>query len=126
MEQDRTELDEAQGRLAPGDDGVHTGAIAVVGTDAAIAITVESGGVTTGTAISFTSDQIDERRFLGLLHGSLSLVGRVGRRRNGAWVSVNAVAKTPAPCAPATWSLAKKCTALADAPGCSSKCFVAT
>jgi hypothetical protein len=67
LEQDRTELDEAQGRLAPGDDGVHAGAVAVVGADAAIAVTVESCRVTAPAAVSLTGNEIDERRFLGLL-----------------------------------------------------------
>ena len=67
LEQDRAELDEAQGRLAPGDDGVHTGAVAVVRADAAIAVTVEGRGVTARPAVSLTGDEIDERRFLGLL-----------------------------------------------------------
>jgi len=30
LEEDRPELDEPQGGLAPGDDGVHTGAVRVV------------------------------------------------------------------------------------------------
>jgi hypothetical protein len=47
-----------------------------VGTNAAVAITVKSGGVATVATISLAGDQIDERRFLGLLHGSLSLVGQ--------------------------------------------------
>jgi hypothetical protein len=67
LEQDRTELDESECRLAPGDDGVHTGTVAVVGADAAIAVTVESGGVAAGPAIAFAGDQIDEGRFFSLL-----------------------------------------------------------
>jgi hypothetical protein len=67
LEQDRTELDEAQGRLAPGDDGVHAGAVAVVGADAAVAVTVEGRSVTARSAVSLTGNEIDERRFLGLL-----------------------------------------------------------
>ena len=81
LEQDRAQLDEPQGRLAPGDDGVHAGAVAVVGTDAAVAVTVEGGGVTAGPTVPFAGDQIDERRFLGLLHVSLSLLGRWGAAR---------------------------------------------
>jgi hypothetical protein len=88
LEQDRTELDEAQGRLAPGDDGVHAWTVSVVGTDAAVAITVEGGGVAAGAAVSFTGDEIDEGRFLSLLHESLTsrLIGLVGggARRSGA------------------------------------------
>ena len=75
LEQDRTELDQPEGRLAPGDDGVHAGAIAVVGADAAVAITVERGRVAAGPAVTFAGDEIDERRFLGLLHVSLSQAG---------------------------------------------------
>jgi hypothetical protein len=67
LEQDRTELDESEGRLAPGDDGVHAGTIAVVGADAAVAVTVEGGPVAARSAVSLTGDEIDERRFLGLL-----------------------------------------------------------
>src|SRR4029079_7254795 len=67
LQQDRTELDEAQGRLAPGDDGVHAGAVAVVGTDATVAITVERRRVAAAPAVALAGDQIDERRFLGLL-----------------------------------------------------------
>jgi hypothetical protein len=60
LEQDRTELDQAQGRLAPGDDGVHAGTVAVVGTDAAVAVTVEGCGVTAIPAVTLTRDEIDE------------------------------------------------------------------
>jgi hypothetical protein len=70
LEEDRTELDESEGRLAPGDDGVHAGTISVVGADAAVAIAVESGGVAAGPAIAFAGDQVDEG-FLSLLHESL-------------------------------------------------------
>ena len=65
----RAQLDEPQRRLAPGDDGVHAGAVAVVGTDAAVAVAVERGRVTARAAVALAGDQIDERRFLGLLHG---------------------------------------------------------
>jgi hypothetical protein len=60
LEQDRAELDEAQGRLAPSDDGVHAGTIAVVGADAAVAVTVEGGPVTARPAVTLTGDEIDE------------------------------------------------------------------
>jgi hypothetical protein len=76
LEQDRAELDESKGSLTPGDDGVHAGTIAVVGTDATVTITVESGGVTTVATISLAGDEIDKGRFLGLLHVSLSFVGQ--------------------------------------------------
>lgn len=72
LEQDRTELDEPEGRLAPCDDGVHTRAVAVVGADAAVAIAIEGGSVTAGTTISLAGDQVNETRFLSLLHKSLS------------------------------------------------------
>jgi hypothetical protein len=80
LEQDRTELDQPKGRLAPGDDGVHAGTVAVVGTDAAVAITVEGGGVTAGAAVPFTGNQVHELGFLSLLHKlPLSCPSRVGR-----------------------------------------------
>jgi hypothetical protein len=85
LEQDRTELDKAKGRLAPGDDGVDARTVAVVGTDAAVAITVECRGITARPAVPLTGNQIDERRFLGLLHKSLSsLWGAVKGVRSGA------------------------------------------
>jgi hypothetical protein len=60
LEQDRTELDEAQRALAPGDDGVHAGTIAVVGADAAVAITVQRSRIAAVPAIAFAGDEIDE------------------------------------------------------------------
>jgi hypothetical protein len=81
LEQDRTELDESEGRLAPGDDGVHARTIAVVGADTAVAVTVEGGGVAAGPAVSFAGDEIDECRFLGLLHESLPERGGARRRQ---------------------------------------------
>jgi hypothetical protein len=81
LEQDRPELDESKGRLAPGDDGVHAGTVAIVGADAAVAVAVECCGVAARAAIALAGDQIDERRFLGLLHVSLSpLRGKVNGR----------------------------------------------
>jgi hypothetical protein len=71
VEQDRTELDESESRLAPGDDGVHAGTVAVVGAHAAVAIAVERRGVAATPAVALAGDQIDEGRFLGLLHDSL-------------------------------------------------------
>ena len=76
LEQDGAELDESKGSLTPGDDGVHAGTVAVVGTDATVSVTVEGGGVATVSTISLAGDQINKGRFLGLLHGSLSLVGQ--------------------------------------------------
>jgi hypothetical protein len=67
LEQDRTELDQPKGGLAPGDDGVHARAVAVVGADAAVAVAVEGCRVAARSAVTFTGDEIDERRFLGLL-----------------------------------------------------------
>ena len=60
LEQDRTELDQAQCRFAPSDDGVHAGAIAVVGADTAISVAVERRGVTAGPTVALTGDEIDE------------------------------------------------------------------
>jgi hypothetical protein len=60
LKQDRAELDQAECRFAPGDDGVHAGAVAVVGAHTAIAITVEGCGVTAGSTISLAGDEIDE------------------------------------------------------------------
>jgi hypothetical protein len=70
LEKDRAELYQAQGALAPGDDGVHAGAVDVVGTDSAVAIAVQGSRITTIPAISLTGDEIDECRFLCLLHYS--------------------------------------------------------
>ena len=77
LEQERTEFDQAQGRLAPGDDGVHARTVAVVGADAAVAVAIEGGGVAAVPAVPLTGDEIDERCFLSLLHTSLTM-GRVG------------------------------------------------
>ena len=60
LEQDGAELDESKGSLTPGDDGVHAGAVAVVGADAAIAVTVEGCGIAARAAVSLTGDEIDE------------------------------------------------------------------
>ena len=69
LEQERAQLDEPQRRLAPRDDGVDAGTVAVVGAHAAIAVTVQSRSVAAGTAIALAGDQIDERGILSLLHG---------------------------------------------------------
>ena len=68
LEQDRAQLDEPQRRLASGDDGVHTGAVGVVRADATVAVAVEGRRVAARSAVTLTGDQIDEGRFLGLLH----------------------------------------------------------
>jgi len=80
LEQDRTELDQSEGRLAPGDDGVHAGAVGVVGTDATVAITVERRRVAARSAVTLAGDEIDERCFLGLLQ----LIPHIAGGRNGA------------------------------------------
>jgi len=88
LQQDRTELDQAESRLAPGDDGVHAGTVAVVGTHAAVAVTVEGCCVAARPAITLTRDEIDERRFLGLLQlVPLSCGGRGWAGRDGgSWI----------------------------------------
>ena len=60
LEQDRPELDEPQGGLAPGDDGVHAGAVRVVGADAAVAVAVKARGIAAVPAVALTGDEIDE------------------------------------------------------------------
>src|SRR5574337_708148 len=60
LEQDRPHLDDAQGRLAPGHDGVHAGAVGVVGTDAAVTVTVEVGGIAAPATVALTGDEVDE------------------------------------------------------------------
>jgi len=89
LEQDRAQLDEPQRRLATGDDGVHTRAVAVVRTDATIAIAIESRGITARSAVTLAGDQIDERCFLSLLHGlPLSVLGKAtggARSDGGPW-----------------------------------------
>jgi hypothetical protein len=86
LQEDRTELDQAEGRLAPGDDGVHAGTVAVVGTHAAVAVAVEGCRVAARPAVTLAGDEIDERRFLCLLQlVPLLELGRVwGRDRCGA------------------------------------------
>ena len=51
------QLDEPQRRLASGDDGVHAGAVAVVRTDATIAVAVQSSRVAAGPAIALARDE---------------------------------------------------------------------
>ena len=82
LEQDRAQLDEPQRRLASGDDGVHAGAVAIVGADAAVAVTIERRRITARPTVALTGDQIDERCFLGLLHG-LPLYGAGQRGERG-------------------------------------------
>jgi len=82
LEQDRAQLDEPQRGLASGDDGVHAGAIAVVGTDTTVAVTVEGGRIAAVPAIALARDEIDERGFLGLLHG-LPPIATLGAHKRG-------------------------------------------
>ena len=60
LEKDRAQLDQPQRRLAPGDDGVHAGAVAVVRADAAVAVTVKGRRVATGPTVPFAGNEIDE------------------------------------------------------------------
>jgi hypothetical protein len=71
LEEDRPELDEPQGSLAPGDDGVHTGAVRVVVADTAIPIAVQRHGVTAIPAVPLTGDEINEGGISDLLHHTL-------------------------------------------------------
>jgi hypothetical protein len=82
LEQDGAQLDEAQRGLAPGDDGVHAGAVAVVRTHATVAVTVEGSGITAVPAIALARDEIDERGILGLLQRTPSICG-AGHERGG-------------------------------------------
>ena len=85
LEQDGPQLDEPQRRLASGDDGVHAWTVAVVWANATVAVTVEGCGVAARPAVTLTSNQIDKRCFLGLLHGlPLSGAGQ-GERGVGHW-----------------------------------------
>ena len=82
LEQDWPQLDEPQRRLASGDDGVDAGTVSVVGADATVAVAIERRGVAAGPAVTLAGNEIDERRFLGLLHGlPLYDAGQV----TGAW-----------------------------------------
>src|ERR1035437_6602576 len=69
LEEDRTELDDPQGGLAPGDDGVHAGTVAVVRADAAVAVAIQRRSVAACPAVSLAGDQINKRLFLGPLPG---------------------------------------------------------
>jgi len=80
LEQLWTELQDAERRLAAGDDGVHAGAIRIVRTWPAVAIAVEPCGITAGPTIALARDQVGERLVTELrirrwkrLHGPLSL-----------------------------------------------------
>ena len=85
LEQDRTELDQPQGRLAPGDDGVHAGAVAVVGADAAVAVTVEGGGVAADRQSRSQAMRSTNDASSACFNSSLSLCwGRIGGAARGA------------------------------------------
>src|SRR6185436_4181623 len=94
LEQDRAQLDEPQRGLAPGDDGVHTGAIAVVRTHATVAITVEGRRITAVPAIALARDEIDERGILGLLQRTPSICS-AGHERGGGWETCREDASGP-------------------------------
>jgi hypothetical protein len=81
LEQDRPQLDEPQGGLASGDDGVHAGTVRVMRAHTAVAVTVEGRCIAARTAVSLARDQIDERGVLGLLHGlpPVAALGTSGR-----------------------------------------------
>ena len=96
LEQDRSELDQPQGRFAPGDDGVHAGTVAVVGTDTAVAIAIEGCGIAARAAIALAGNQIDERLFLGLLHKSLiSVPGKVWLGVGLCWMACRWILTDP-------------------------------
>src|SRR5688500_6986202 len=61
LEQDRTELDDAQCSLAPSDDGVDTRTVSVVWTDSAVAIAIERHGIAAVAAFALASDQVNKR-----------------------------------------------------------------
>jgi hypothetical protein len=69
LEHDRAQLNDAQRRLAPGDDGVDTRTVSVVRTDSAVSVAVQRRGVTAGPTLSLTGDQIHEWIELCLLGG---------------------------------------------------------
>ncbi len=79
LEQDRPELDQPQGCLAPGDDGVHAGAVAVVGADAAVAVTVERGCVMSRSG-SLVRRRSDRRTTLPRPASHLPLFNASGRQ----------------------------------------------
>ena len=82
LEQDGAQLDQAQRGLASGDDGVYARTVGVMRADATVPIAVEGRGVAAVPAVALAGDEIDERCFLGLLHGlPLSVSGRVNRNR---------------------------------------------
>jgi hypothetical protein len=71
LQEDRPKLDEPQGGLASGDDGVHTSTVGVVRADAAVAIAIQGRGVAAIPAVPLAGDEIDEGGVRDLLHRSL-------------------------------------------------------
>src|SRR6187551_1506621 len=69
LEHDRTQLNDAQRGLAPSDDGVDTWTVSVVRTDSAVSVAVQRRCIATGTALSLTGDEVDERLDQCLLGG---------------------------------------------------------
>ena len=61
LEQDRTELDDAQCSLAPSDDGVDTRTVSVVWTDSAVAIAIKRHGIAAVAAFALARNQVNKR-----------------------------------------------------------------
>jgi hypothetical protein len=76
LEHDRTQLNDAQRRLAPGDDGVDTWTVSVVRADPAVSVAVQRHGVAAGTALSLAGDEVDERVNQCLLRGLSGFHGK--------------------------------------------------
>jgi hypothetical protein len=83
LKQDRLELEDSLGALAPRDDGVHARTIAVVGTDDAVAVTAEPRGVAAGATVPLAGNQIYRGVLDVGLHGSLSMAHRVAPDNGG-------------------------------------------
>ncbi len=71
LEQEGSQLDDLQRRLAPCDDGVDARTVRIMGTWRAIAVTVQPRGVAAGPAVALAGDKVD--------HGCVRQLG-VGRR----------------------------------------------
>jgi hypothetical protein len=114
LEQDRTELDQSEGRLAPGDDGVHAGTVAVVGADAAVAVAIEGRCIAAGAAVAFAGDEIHKGAFLGLLHAFLFPHTATGTRAwAGAtfWVDAGGAGVSGSICGLFPYAKREKCLA---------------
>src|SRR5688500_760452 len=83
LEQQRPQLDEPQGRLAPRDDGVHAGTVAVVRAHAAVSVAIQRRSVAARATVALACDEIDERGILGLLHGLSLSFNTLGHERCG-------------------------------------------